>query len=915
MSALPHSLTVDDRTAALEAGNVPRFGWLFSSSDPGDLQTAYRITVHTGPGAEPEQIWDSGLVHSRRSDQIRYGGTPLPPGQDFTWTVRTWGRSSSGEARAGFSTAISDQQWQAAWIRRPETEADDRTLSRTEFEIAAAPITRARLFVCALHQFRVWVEGQLLDQGAVHAYPGEMHYQTTDVTSRLPTGQRVAIGVLHRWCGPGQGRPEAEPGLLLRLEIDHADGTRQVVVSDGSWRTTRGPWLPDQWRNDDGRDYVEHLDGRIESRQTGWQNSGFDDHDWEPATVVQAHPGPRFGPLHPQTVRLARHPVRPVTVARPAPGTVLADFGAIRPGVPRVRFRRGVSGRTVHLRGGHVLTPEGTVSTTLPDTQETDLGYRHIQADGEQTFEALTYLGLRYLQIDGADEDLGCDEISLTVQHAAVDAERTATFESSDPTLDAVFALMQRSALYCSQQHFLDTPTREKGQFLADAVNISAALAAGHGDRALTARAIEEFAWSRLRYWPDGRVNAVYPNGDGRRDIPDFTAMYPGWVRDVHRRTGNPEIPERAGDTCAAVAGYLLRHVDPGTGLVTDLSGGGDGPYRGGLVDWPVRYEYDLAVSARTSVNVLAVDALRATAEILRALGRPGPAVQELSSAADALAAAVNTRLRRADGLFVDGLYADGSPSTSASQLANAYAVGYGVADLSESSSLEAFLGEGPLRMGPMTAHLLLRALYRLGRPDLVLARLTDPAGPGWAQILARGGTFLWEDWDAPVTGTSHSHAWGAAALPLLQECLLGVSCTTPPGTTPPAGSTAPAGSTVPATDLRVDPPTGTALTWARGSLWTRSGRVTVNWQTHRGGTDIDLVLPANTTAEVVVRFDGSTPPTATGAAPGGGRLQPHRIADGRAVYTVGSGTSHFRTLADPTGPTGLTETARSSPA
>ena len=34
----------------------------------------------------------------------------------------------------------------------------------------------------------------------------------------------------------------------------------------------------------------------------------------------------------------------------------------------------------------------------------------------------------------------------------------------------------------------------------------------------------------RARYWPDGRVNAVYPNGDGRRDIPDATETYVEWV-------------------------------------------------------------------------------------------------------------------------------------------------------------------------------------------------------------------------------------------------------------------------------------------------------------------------------------------------------------------------------------------------
>ena len=40
----------------------------------------------------------------------------------------------------------------------------------------------------------------------------------------------------------------------------------------------------------------------------------------------------------------------------------------------------------------------------------------------------------------------------------------------------------------------------------------------------------------------DGRLNAVYPNGDGRRDIPDFTEVYPGWVWRYYENTG--DLPE-----------------------------------------------------------------------------------------------------------------------------------------------------------------------------------------------------------------------------------------------------------------------------------------------------------------------------------------------------------------------------------
>ena len=55
----------------------------------------------------------------------------------------------------------------------------------------------------------------------------------------------------------------------------------------------------------------------------------------------------------------------------------------------------------------------------------------------------------------------------------------------------------------------------------------------------LTYQALRDFARSQVRYWPDGRVNVVYPNGDGGRDIPDSTEGFVEWVWRVYMTTGD----------------------------------------------------------------------------------------------------------------------------------------------------------------------------------------------------------------------------------------------------------------------------------------------------------------------------------------------------------------------------------------
>jgi alpha-L-rhamnosidase len=665
--------------------------------------------------------------------------------------------------------------------------------------------------------------------------------------------------------------------MITRLVVDHADGSEQVVLSDGSWQVTRGPWLTGAHRNGDARDYVESVDGRLAGADQGWNEPGFDASSWQKPEVVGVHPAGDFTHLQGQQPRLSYQTAHPVKLTKLASGSVVADFGTVVPAMPKITFAHGTSGHAVAMHAGYALTADGAVSASTADNQGTDLSYAYTERDGRQTFQAYTYEGFRYLQIDDPGEQLTASSVAAVVQHTDADPARAATFHSSDPTLDAVDQLMQRSALYDSQEQFLDTPTREKGQFLGDSVNVSRALMAGSGDRGLTAKAIHEFIESGARYWPDGRLNAVYPNGDGKRDIPDYTEMFPSWVWDYYTNSGDRATLADAYPTSSAVADYVLRSVDPKTGLITNLPGG-SGQYVGGIVDWPNRYGYDTATAARTTVNILAVDLLRHTADAGDVLGKPAAQSQALRADADKIATAVNDQLRRPDGMYTDGLEADGSQSTHASQIANAYALAYGLVPDASAGAVADYIASLKLQMSPFTANWLLTALHTAGRDDQVLARLTDTTSLGWANILAQGGTFMWESWEAKQNGDSMSHGWGSTALVDLQQDMLGVNVTAPASAR-----------------LRISPPRGTSLTHAEGTVWTQAGTVSVAWRTAHGGTSLQVDVPVNVTAEVAVPVTGHQVPLVSGAGPDGAKSPRFEgVKDGTALYSVGSGHSTF---------------------
>lgn len=831
----PDRLTVNDLTDPVAIESAPRFGWWLAGAT---IQSGYQIQVHRGSAVR----WDSGRVEDAGQSHVPYRGTSLSPGQQYEWRVRVTdpgGRTSPWSAPGRFGAGITDRDWQAAWIRRRGYDREDEhALARREVRVPDRPITRAVAYLAAYHSCLLRLDGRIVASGPAFAYPDDGYYLAADVTESVRPGALLAIGCHLHTYGPGKGRPDAEPGLLLQLAVDFAGGERWLAVTDESWRVCRGPWLPAPWRNHNSRDYVERIDGRDDP--VGWDQPGFDDRHWDAPQVLGVHPVAPFPRLSAQETELVRTRVEPVE-RRELPRAVVFDFGQVIPAVPVVRFRHGTTGHLVPMRAGYLCDGNGAVAK-VDGAQNADMSLEYLQRDGDQVFRPRTYLGFRYLQVDHAGERLPATAVHAVAQHTAVDLARTAQLSCSEPMLDRVVELCLRSARYASQEQFVDTPTREKGQFLGDAVNISQAMMIGYGERALTRQAIGEFIASQRRFWPDGRLNAVYPTGEvflgggiapygaaggyAKRDIPDFTLLFPGWVWDYYLESADATTLARGYPVAQAVCGYAIRHRSGTTGLVTNLAGG-TGPYRGGLVDNTMWHEYDLAVAARTTVNILAVDALARTADAADALGRPDREIQELRATAAGLREAVHLQLF-ADGRYLDGLYGDGKPSSHASQLANAYALAYRIVPAEVLGGVAEHVAQLGMRMGPMNAHRLVRALHLAARYDDAVTALTDPERPGWANILARGGTFTWESWDAPEHHErSLSHGWGATVLvPILQD-LLGVRVTEPGA----------------AAVMIAPPPAG--LRHCRGRVPTQRGEVAVNWWREEGGTCLDVAIPA----------------------------------------------------------------------
>ncbi len=718
------------------------------------------------------------------------------------------------------------------------------------------------------------MNGNRAGKGQAYCYPDSQYYETLDVTNLLTAGAPNAVAMLYGWQGATKGHPAGHPGCIVQVSVLYSDGTTELIITDGTWRVREGAWLPGTQRDLEGDlvDFTENIDGP--DIPVGWESPGYDDTTWAPASVLGSAGVKPWTHLISVRTRIVQEPVPALTLTTLSSGAVVADFGKVYAAVPMVTFHNGVAGRLITMRAGYLLDqPGGPPFTGVPGqvstehgTQHTNMRYSYIQRGGVEDFVPFDYLGFRYFQIDNPGESLSPTDVVALTRHSAVPDENAATFASSEPTVDAVFELSRHSALFGAQEQFIDTPTREKGPWLWDGFNESQTAMTALADQNLTRKSLQEFAQSQARYWPSGAVNKIYPTGLGAEDIDEYSEIYAEWVWQYWMHTGDRLLLQEVYPVLMKLTGYVEGVVDRSTGLVT------------GLQTSEASYPYRVA----TRLNILGANVFGRTADVAEALGRPSAEVTRHRRQQAALINALNKRLTRPDGIYVDGLVGPNTHASRMSQEVNACAIVYGVVPAPRLPAVAAHVAGLGMHAEPQTAAEVLRALAIAGKYDEFLVRLTDPTTNGWANILARGATYTWEVWQpSDANGDSMSHGWGSNALVEIQYWLLGVRPSSPGYAT-----------------FIVSPPSS-GPEWAEGTLPTPRGTVELGWRRPtKGGpaTRLDLTVPPNATASVYLSGTHPSDVTESGAPVDhvSGVVVAPSVA-GAAVLRVGAGTYHFQ--------------------
>jgi alpha-L-rhamnosidase len=885
------SITVEELTCEYLSNPLgidviqPRLSWKIrqtAGARNGQLQTACRILVASSPenlAADNGDLWDSGKVKSDRSIQVTYQGKPLESMQQCYWKVKVW--NNYGEVTAWSEPGywgmglLRAADWQAEWIGdRPDlalgeyleyvyTHCDLPDFDRKRWEnppvlpspmlrksfAARGEVKQALLYVSSLGYYEMWLNGrrvgnqQLAPEWTDYNY--SVQYQTYDLKEQLQQGENVLSAVLAdgwstgRLAGvkwrhdfPHRGFYNTDRRLIARLEVTYADGSREFVATDGSWKIN-----PDGYIRSADNFAGETIDAR--KRLPGWQLPGFDDSAWENVYVdseIRKNPVAQKN----EPIRIHRE-LKPVDIIA-WKDKYIVNFGQNIAGWCALKIK-GKAGTAVTLRHGEWFEDEGGIYTAaLQYAKATDT---FILSGGEDEFEPrFTYHGFQYVEISGLDAPLSPEMI--TAKAISSDPEVTGAFECSNPKLNRLF----RNILWTQRNNMLsvltDNPSRDER---------TGAL----GDIQIFCRSSifnMNMAAFYTKWVQDMREGGTAPNGQFFSMVPSLAhpPFWDGFVGAPGWAEAGIIVPWRLYENYADVRaletlyGAMKSHVDAtlaeNPGLIWKVRHNHNNDWlNANTIADPPEPDYSTTrggIPDDVFSTAFFAHASRLVSTIAATLDRKDDAVHYGKLA------------ERITDVFVKSYVGRDGKVDGDSQGAYALALHCDLlpADLRDAAFAHLLdcIEEYDFRIstGFITTPMLMEELVVRGRADIACRLLESERFPSWLYPVNQGATTVWERWDAYVKGrgiqrsgmNSFDHfAFGAVAEWMYRH-LLGIQ----PDIDRPGYA-----------HFTIHPRPGGTLTWAKGSYNSIRGEIASSWKIENGRFLLNVKIPPNTTATIVL--------------------------------------------------------------
>lgn len=866
------------------------FSWELGSDVPNQQQGAYQIVISSSEkllNAQQFDVYNSGQVKSNQSIQVLYKGKPLNPSQIYYWRVKVWnakGMPSAWSNTQQFTTGIfSAADWkEARWIGLENGKASEKVVPFVHMRMKAGDprmvkhsvspllgksfsitkrIESALLFISGLGHYEASLNGEKIGNAFLAPgwtdYDKTVLYNTYNITQKLKQGENM-MGVL---LGNGFYHISQEryvkgtgtfgtPKMIAQLKIKYADGSYEYIVSDTSWKTKPSPIIFNNIYG--GEDYDATL------TQKNWNLLGNTDTSWKTAILTSMPKGKLMPEIDYPVIIADSLTVK--TTRQINDSTVVYDFGQNISGIPKIKVK-GKTGQRIKLIPAELILSDGSVNQAdgvTPHYYQYTLG----SSEEEIWQPSFTYFAGRYIQVEGlakpgnsnAEDKPVIKEIKFL--HNRNSTPINGHFACSDTLFNRIYKLIDWAVKSNIQSYITDNPQREKlswqgeQNFMRTSINYNYNM------------------YNMYRSLVQNMKDAQHANGL----IPDIAPEYmqfegpfvdsPEWgttgILDMwflYKFYGDTTIIRKAYAMMKGYADYMESKAQNNLLLY-------------GLGDW-------------LDVGNVTPKGLTATAyyyKAIRALADMAALMNEKEDAAyyKKLSSAIRQSFNQKYFNAEKKIYATGSQTAMAMPLC---------LDMVEESHKKDVLknllyqiekiDSNRLTAGDVGHKFLVKALYEDNHPEVLYNITKRKDSPGYAYQLGLGATALVETWDGKA---SQNQLAMGHILEWFHEGIAGIKQDK---------------SSIAFKNIIIQPQVVGDIQSAEGSFHSPYGWIKTNWQITNGVFSIDVEIPVNTTARVILPAKQGKEINLNGKP-----VKSVTYQNNTAVFNIPSGKYHITTTA-----------------
>ncbi|CAG4995289.1 Alpha-L-rhamnosidase [Dyadobacter sp. CECT 9275] len=896
----------------------PRLSWELTSAVANQKQTGYQILVATSVDKltpEKSDLWNSGKMPGRQTNQVEYHGKALASRMICYWKVRSWDKNGLpgpwSKAARWEMGLLGKNEWKGEWIgmdldhlgKGPEYHLPPAPYTRKEIRITQR-VKKARLYVTALGLYEFSVNGKKVGDAFLAPgwtdYDKRVYYQVYDVTDRVVQGTNaLAAQISYGWYAGYLGyallvkNPVVRafygkvPVLKAQLEVNYENGESETFVTGKDWKVNYGALQESDILNG------ETYDARLEFKN--WDKPGFEDKAWKVAEIfadrpelqLQIHPGPPVKVT--QTL-----PVKTLTI-RPN-GAYIFDMGQNFAGIVRIRVR-GAAGDTIRLRFGEKLHSDGRLMTeNLRKARATDTYILKGDAGGETWEPKFTFHGFQYVEVSGLKQKPDQETVKGLVLGS--DTPKVGHFETDNAMVNQLYSNID----WTQRSNYVEIPTDcpqrdERLAWTGDAQT--------YVKSATYNRDVSSFFTKWIVDLNDAQYNhGAYPLYAPRPNIRDSDTFSPGWMEagivcpyQIYRAYGDTRMIRQGWAHMTRFLDFLEKRSKGE--YVFKENNFADLLPKGGFGDW-------LSFGKKTPPDMLAsfyffycADMM---AEMAQATGKTADQ-ERFSKMAVKIQEAIKNYYTDASGKFVCNAaaygngegYVDGALGfTGHTQTIYANAIYMNLLSKNNTAKAGEYLMDllkengGKLGTGFLGAKPLLPALSATGHTDMAYRLFLSKEFPSWGFEVANGSTTIWERWDSFTKEDGFKYN---AAMNSFNHYAFGAVCEWMFGNAAGIKATQPGYS-----EFTIRPeisPDGMGkegINELKASYHSVNGEIVSSWKKEEGRLLMHVTVPVNTRAAICIPSSSTSTIRLNGKSIRQSGVENKGWENGYAMIGVGSG-------------------------